>query len=65
MGTDKVIFEEEQWGATRSDVTGSHLTFPPYFFPALFFLYFFPVLFSPVLFFNENEKKKNGEQKMK
>jgi hypothetical protein len=31
MGTDKVIFVEEQWGATGShvtgtDVTGSHVT---------------------------------------
>ena len=31
MGTDKVIFVREQWGATgshmtRSDVTGSHVT---------------------------------------
>jgi hypothetical protein len=23
MGTDKVVFEGEQWGATGSDVTGS------------------------------------------
>ena len=26
MGTDKVIFVGEQWGATGSDVTGSHMT---------------------------------------
>jgi hypothetical protein len=26
MGTDKVAFEGEQWGATGSDVTGSDVT---------------------------------------
>ena len=26
MGTDKVIFVAEQWGATGSDVTGSYVT---------------------------------------
>ena len=26
MGTDKVAFEGEQWGATGSDVTGSDIT---------------------------------------
>jgi hypothetical protein len=26
MGTDKVIFVGEQWGATGSDVTGSYMT---------------------------------------
>jgi hypothetical protein len=26
MGTDKDAFEGEQWGATGSDVTGSHMT---------------------------------------
>ena len=26
MGTDKVIFVGEQWGATGSHVTGSHMT---------------------------------------
>ena len=26
MGTDKVIFVGEQWGATGSHVTGSHVT---------------------------------------
>jgi hypothetical protein len=26
MGTDKLLFEGEQWGATGSDVTGSDMT---------------------------------------
>jgi hypothetical protein len=26
MGTDKVIFVGEQWGATGSDITGSNMT---------------------------------------
>jgi hypothetical protein len=26
MGTDKVVFEGEQWGATGSDATGSDMT---------------------------------------
>jgi hypothetical protein len=26
MGTDKLLFEREQWGATGSDVTGSDMT---------------------------------------
>jgi hypothetical protein len=26
MGTDKLAFEGEQWGATGSHVTGSHVT---------------------------------------
>jgi hypothetical protein len=26
MGTDKVVFEGEQWGATGSDVTGSDVS---------------------------------------
>ena len=26
MGTDKVIFVVEQWGAIGSDITGSHVT---------------------------------------
>jgi hypothetical protein len=26
MGTDKLLFEGGQWGATGSDMTGSHVT---------------------------------------
>ena len=35
---------------TRSDVTGSHVTFSPYYFPVPFFSYFFPLLFFPYFF---------------
>ena len=50
MGTDKVAFAGEQWGATGSDVTGSHVTFPLTFFLRIFFPYLFPVVFFPYFF---------------
>ena len=65
MGTDKVAFAEERWGATGSHTVRmldqkwrhrksrnfSPYFFFPQFFSVLFFPYYFPVLFFPVLFF--------------
>jgi hypothetical protein len=64
MGTDKLVFVEERWGATGSDTVRIldrkrpcpedtwlfPLLFFPYF-PVLFFSYFFFVLFSRIIFF--------------
>ena len=58
MGTDKVAFVEERWGATGSDtvrIFSPILFFPvlffPYFFPRTFFSYYFPVFFYSRTFF--------------
>ena len=61
MGTDKVIFVEERWGATGSDTVRmldqkwrhrKSRDFSHYFFPHTLFLpYFFSHIFSPILFF--------------
>ena len=61
MGTVQAIFEGDRGGSdhcaclTRSDVTGSHVTFLPYFSPVLFsprniFPYFPPRIFFPSFF---------------
>ena len=61
MGTDKVIFVEERWGATGSDTVRmldqkwrhrKSRDFSHYFFPHTLFLpYLFSHIFSPILFF--------------
>ena len=48
MGTAQLVFAGDRTIAhDRSDVTGSHVTFPPVFSRTIF-----PVLFSPYFFFS-------------
>ena len=72
MGTAQLVFVEDPCGGSRgydhcacltgSDVTGSHVTFPPYF-PVLFspvvflFPYFFSPYFFPRIFFSSSSTK--------
>jgi hypothetical protein len=59
MGTDKLSFAGEQWGATGSDVAGSDVS---YVTGSDITRTFFSILISPS-FFSKIEKKKNIREK--